>query len=90
MGGAHRTILSIYWCWDWNTGNFLAKAHSEVRRRRIVISGLPTIQELSFVAGRIEKPSAGISKDRLSLRYWTATQVNPLRMLRIATPSDAI
>ena len=64
--------------------------HAEVRRRRIVITGLPTIQELSFVAGRIEKPSAGISKDRLSLRHWAATQANPLRMLRIATPSDAI
>jgi len=53
-------------------------------------AGLLTIQEFSFVAGRIEKPSAGISKDRLSLGHWAATQANLLRMLRIATPSDAI
>jgi hypothetical protein len=53
-------------------------------------AGLLTIQELSFVAGRIEKPSAGISKDRLSRGHWAATQANLLRMLRIATPSDAI
>jgi len=32
-------------------------------------AGLLTIQELPFVAGRIEKPSAGISKDRLSLGH---------------------
>ena len=60
------------------------------QERRIVISGLPTIQELSLVAGRIQKPRAAISKDRQSLRHWTASQANPLTMLRIATPSDAI
>jgi hypothetical protein len=53
-------------------------------------AGLLTIQELSFVAGRIEKPSAGISKDRPSLGHRAATQANLLRTLRIATPSDAI
>ena len=31
----------------------------------LLVLGLPTIQELSFVAGRIEKPSAAISKDRV-------------------------
>jgi len=66
---AHRTILSIYWCWDWEADrNFRAADNPRV----------------IFVAGRIEKP------DRLSLRHWAATQANPLRMLRIATPSDAI
>jgi len=45
----------------------------------LLVLGLPTIQELSFVAGRIEKPSAAISKDRLSLRHGAATQANPLR-----------
>jgi hypothetical protein len=53
-------------------------------------AGLLTIQEFSFVAGCIEKPSAGIAKDRLSLGHWAATQANLLRMLRIAAPSDAI
>jgi hypothetical protein len=24
MGGAHQTILSVYWCGDWRTGNFLS------------------------------------------------------------------
>jgi hypothetical protein len=53
-------------------------------------AGLLTIQELSFVAGRIEKPVRAISKDRLSRGHWAATQANLLRMLRIATPSNAI
>ncbi len=46
-------------------------------------AGFLTIQELSFVAGRIEKPSAGISKDRLSRGHWAATQANLLGMLRV-------
>jgi len=85
FAGFATTVLrkQLHGGWEAPIGQFF-RSIGVGTGRRIVISGLPTIQELSFVAGRIEKP------DRLSLRHWAATQANPLRMLRIATPSDAI
>ena len=71
FAGFATTVLrkQLHGGWEAPIGQFF-RSIGVGTGRRIVISGLPTIQELSFVAGRVEKPSAGISKDRLSLRHW--------------------
>jgi len=77
FAGFATTVLrkQLHGGWEAPIGQFFRSIGVGTGRRNRNFR-LPTIQELSFVAGRIENQIA------CSLRHWAATQANPLRMLR--------